>query len=133
MHTTKRTDWALSLLGTTLAMAGCGGGTGAMMTLPISVSLGSSTVVVSQDGAPTRVQITIGSTRETALVSFVGLPAGVKVTYAATDTNPSGLLTFTATAAAAAGTYRPMVTIDSAGQTASTGFTLIVSAAAAAT
>ena len=66
------------------------------------------------------------STSETALVSFAGLPGGVQTTYAASDTNPSGLLTFTATTHAAVGTYMPIVTVDSAGQTASVTFTLTV-------
>jgi hypothetical protein len=55
------------------------------------------------------------------------LPTGIQATYAATDTNPSGLLTFMATThAAAVGTYMPIVTVDSAGQTASLTFTLTV-------
>jgi hypothetical protein len=93
---------------------------------PISVSLSTSTVVVPQDGMPNSVQITIKSTSETALVSFNGLPGGVQTTYAASDTNPSGPLTFVATASAPAGTYSASVTANSAGQTASTPFQLVV-------
>ena len=130
MRKFERTGRPLFLFAAMLAVAGCGSSTGTLMMPPISVSLSTSTVVVSQDGAPTHIQIVIGSTSETALVSFTGLPAGVKVTYAATDTNPSGLLTFTANGSATAGTYASMVTANSAGQTASAGFTLIVSAAA---
>lgn len=106
---------------------GCGG-SGAPTMAPISVSLSSSTVVVVQGGMPTFVQISIMSTSETALVSFAGLPGGVQVTYAASDTNPSGLLTFVANAKTTAGTYMPIVTVNSAGQTAMLGFTLIVPA-----
>jgi len=108
-----------------LALMGCGG-SGFPIMAPISVSLSPTTVVVSKDGAPTYIQIRIMSTSETALVSFTGLPGGVQTTYAASDTNPSGSLTFMATSHAALGTYSPIVTVDSAGQTASLTFTLTV-------
>jgi hypothetical protein len=75
---------------------------------------------------PTSVQLTIKSTSETAIVSFNGLPGGVQATYAASDTNPSGPLTFVATKSAPAGTYAAGVTANSAGQTASSQFTLVV-------
>lgn len=119
---------AIIVLVVTWAIAGCGGATGSNPVAPITVSLGISPVVVAQDGTPTRVQITINSTSETALVSFSGLPGGVQVTYAASDTNPSGLLTFTAIKSATAGTYMPIITVNSAGQTATLKFTLIVAA-----
>jgi hypothetical protein len=106
--------------------SGGGSGSGTNPVNPISVSLSSSTVVVPQDGMPSSVQITIKSTSETALVSFNGLPGGVQATYAASDTNPSGPLTFVATTSAPAGTYSASVTANSAGQTASTQFTLVV-------
>lgn len=96
---------------------------------PISVALASSTVVVSTDGKPTRVQIAIMSTSETALVNFRGIPGGVQTMYAASDTSPSGLLTFTATASAQAGTYTPFITVNSAGQMATIPFTLVVARA----
>jgi hypothetical protein len=114
-----------------LIASGCGGGShgfGPPQGRPISASLSSSKIVVSPDGTPTYVQITIQSTSETALVNFVALPAGVGATYQASDTNPSGLLTFMVTAKAAAGTYMPIITVNSAGQTAMIGFTLIVPA-----
>ena len=111
-------------------LIGCGGGSGggSFVSPPISVALSMSTVVVSADGAPTYVQITIGSTSETALVSFVGMPDGVQATYQSTDTNPSGLLTFMATGKVSAGTYVPIITVNSAGQTAMLHFTMIVPA-----
>ncbi len=112
------------------AAIGCGGGggsgSGSIPMNPISVSLTSSTVDVPQDGMPSIDQITIKSPSETALVSFTGLPGGVQATYAASDTNPSGSLTFVATKSAAAGTYSAGVTANSAGQTASAKFTLVV-------
>ena len=77
-------------------------------------------------GSPVIVPIQIDSTSETATVFFSGLPGGVLEMYAATDTNPSGSLTFTATSSAMTGTYMPIVTVSSAGQTATTQITLIV-------
>jgi hypothetical protein len=117
----------LVLTAVACALAGCAmqvTGTGQMA--PVTVSLNSQTVVVPQDGTPVHVGITIQSTSETALVSLVGLPGGVQEMYAATDTNPSGLLTFTATRAAMSGTYMPTVVVNSAGQMASLKFTLVV-------
>jgi hypothetical protein len=109
-----------------VAANGCGGRTGTTLANPISVSLVNSTVTVQQGGAAVNVQIQIQSTSETAVVSVVGLPTGVSVKYAATDTNPSGLLTFTANAQATKGTFMPMINVLSAGQAAATQFTLVV-------
>ena len=94
--------------------------------VPITVSLPISTVVVPQDGTQVIVPIDITSTSETALVAVSGLPSGLQEKYAASDTNPSGSLVFTASTATPAGTYTPTVTVNSAGQTASTNFTLVV-------
>jgi hypothetical protein len=109
---------------------GCGGGAsgGSFGGPPISVALSSPTVVVASDGTPTYIQILIKSTSETALVSFTGMPAGVQVTYQASDTNPSGLLTFKATGKVSAGSSMPIVMVNSAGQNAMASFTLIVRA-----
>ena len=110
-----------------LAVCGCGGAaTGAMGGNPISVSLENSTVTVRQGGAPVIVLIQIMSPSETALVSVAGLPPGVGESYAASDTNPSGTLTFKAGKTATLGTTMPQVTAMSAGQTAMTTFTLVV-------
>ena len=110
------------------ALSGCGAhvtGTGPMVQ-PISVSLSTSEVVVPLNGTPVHVVISIKSTSETALVSLIGLPGGVQEMYAASDTNPSGSLTFTAARTAIAGTYMPTVVVNSAGQSASLKFTLVV-------
>lgn len=128
MHASERPGLAILVMAAMLAMTACGGGTGSPAMLPISVSLNPSTVALAQNGPLVHVAIAIMSTSETALVNFTGLPAGVKVTYAASDTSPSGLLTFTATASSPVGTTMPIVTVNSAGQTASLQFTLIVSA-----
>jgi hypothetical protein len=122
--------WGVAFVGLALAAAGCSCG-GGSMTVPMSimVSLPVSTVVVPQDGTQVIVPINITSTSETALVSVSGMPSGLQEKYAASDTNPSGSLLFTASAATPLGTYTPHVTVQSAGQTASTSFTLIVSVA----
>jgi hypothetical protein len=116
-----------SLLGgATLFVCGCGGGIEGQNLPAISVTLDESRIVVSQDGTPVIVQIFIDSPSETALVSFTGMPGGVEVNYQASDTSPSGTLTFIGSKNATAGTYMPKVTAQSAGATASTTFTLVV-------
>jgi hypothetical protein len=111
--------------GLALCLGGCGGATGLMQATPISVMVPAS-VTVMPGGMSVIVEISIVSTSETALVMFVGLPGGVEEKYSASDTNPSGILTFTAGSSTAAGSYPVIVTVSSAGQTASTSFTLIV-------
>jgi|SRR4051812_29909563 len=116
-----------------VAANGCGGGGGGQVPMaPVTVSLNPSTIVVAPGGTPVHTQLNIQSTSETALVNFTGLPGGVSEMYAASDTNPSGLLTFTAIKSTMAGTYMPTVIVDSAGQTVSTRFTLVVSSAGTA-
>jgi len=119
---------ALVCAGAVIAPAGCGGGASMLpsVQVPITVSLVISTIKVPRDGTNVIVPITITSSSETALVNVSGLPFGVQVNYASTDTNPSGTLTFVAGVDSQAGTYKPTVTVFSAGQTASTTFTLIV-------
>ena len=113
--------------------SGCGGGGGGSVPMvPIAVSLTPTTVVVNPGGPPVHAQILIDSTSETALVNFTGLPGGVSEMYASSDTNPSGVLTFSANKSTVTGTYMPTVIVNSAGQTASLRFTLIVSSAGTA-
>ncbi len=111
-----------------LAVCGCGGspGTASQNLQPISVMLDESRITISQDGTPVVVQIFIDSPSETALVSLTGMPGGVQVNYQASDTSPSGTLTFVGSDIAPLGTYTPKVTAHSAGQTAMTTFTLVV-------
>lgn len=109
-----------------IVMTGCGGSTGSTAPASVSVSLLTATVTVVQGGPPVNASIQIQSPSETAVVTVTGLPAGVGVRYAASDTNPSGLLIFTAITQATKGTSMPIVTVESAGQTAATKFTLVV-------
>ena len=116
---------AVAAAGLALWLSGCGGATGPAQATPISVMV-PATVTVMPGGATVIVQISIVSTSETALVMFVGLPGGVVEKYSASDTSPSGSLSFTADSSSAAGSYPVMVTVSSAGQTATTSFTLTV-------
>lgn len=128
----RKTRWVAGLSCAVLVcgLAGCGSGSNsAAPMMRLAVSLSSRTVVVPSDGVPVRIQLTIQSTSETALVNLVGLPGGVQETYAATDTNPSGLLTFSAAKTTKAGTYMPTILVNSAGEMASLQFTLVVTPA----
>jgi hypothetical protein len=121
--------WTLAvLLPVGLVASGCGktpsSSTGS--PTPITVSLATPSIVVAQDGTPASVNITITSTSETALVSITGLPGGIQERYAASDTNPSGILTFVADSSAAAGTYTPVITVNSAGQMATARLSMTV-------
>ena len=116
--------FAFSLAASTAC--GCGGRSEISTAKPISVSLVNPTVTVQQGGPPVSVNLLIESPSETALVHVTGLPEGVGATYAASDTNPSGLLTFAANAEAMKGTFMPTISVQSAGQTAATSFTLTV-------
>lgn len=93
---------------------------------PITVSFLVSSVKVPQDGTRVSVSILIVSTSETALVAVGGLPAGLSEKYVFSDTNPSGALEFTASPQTPLGAYTLTVKVNSAGQTASTMLTLIV-------
>jgi hypothetical protein len=112
------------------AMSGCGG-MGSFSSMPprISVSLSVPSVTVSQNGMEVVVQINLASPSETALVFVTGLPGGIKQGYSPSDTNPSGVLTFIGGPATPVGTYMPTITVNSAGATATTQFTLIVTKA----
>lgn len=118
------------LLCAALVLAGCSGSsTFSKPQAMISVSLVPQQVTVSQDGTPVTVSILIDSPSETALVAVTGLPKGCEVKYSASDTSPSGILTFTANATSPVGSYMPVVNVNSANQTASTQFTFTVKAA----
>src|ERR1700751_2040585 len=86
-----------ALVGFSLAVSACGGGgsRSGMLQVPITVSLPIFKVIVTRCYGLMSVQIQIRSISETAVVSVENLPGGVQVTYAASDTNPSGSLTFT--------------------------------------
>ena len=121
----------LSFLATAalVSLSGCGGNSGFTTPAPIilSVSLSNTTITVSQ-GSSVYIPVTIVAPTETATFSIIGLPGGLTQYYKESESNPSGLLTLTASAQAPVGTYMPVITVGSSGQTKSLMFTLVVSA-----
>ena len=112
-----------------IALSGCGGSRN--YTPPpiiLTVSLGNSTITVPQGGMALE-PVMIGAPTETASFTIIGLPGGVSESYKESESNPSGLLTITASSQAVIGTYKPTITVGSSGQTTSLVFTLVVSAA----
>jgi hypothetical protein len=114
------------LLISALPNLGACGGHGDPAPQPITVYLPISTVRLIPGATATTIPIQIVSNSETAQVSVLGLPGGVQVTYAASDTNPSGSLTFAANSSAMTGNSMPAVIVISAGSTASASFALAI-------
>jgi hypothetical protein len=122
-----RSILGMAAVGFALAAVGCGGGSVTATTPPVtlSISLGSTTVVVPQDGATVQLPVTITGPAGTPSVSVSGLPTGVTTQYTSVTGSLSETLTFTGSTSAAAGSYTPTVTVSLAGQTASQSFTLV--------
>jgi hypothetical protein len=117
---------AASFLGLVILLAGCGGGGSFSSTrTAIAVALGSTNVLVPQDGTAAPLSVSITGASSSATVTVSGLPSGVTQQFAATSGGPSGTLTFTGSASAPAGSYSPAVQVSSSGQTASQSFTLV--------
>jgi hypothetical protein len=110
-----------------LALTGCGGGTFAPPPINLSVSVNNATITVPPNGSAVNVPVTIVAPTETATFTIAGLPAGVSYNYKESESNPSGLLTLMANATTVPGTYMPVITVGSSGQTASVVFTLVIS------
>lgn len=94
------------------------------MQASLSLSLGSSSLVVPQDGTPTTLPVTINGTGGAVTVTVSGLPSGVTQQNAATS-GSAGSVTLVGSAAAAAGNYTVTVNVSSGGQTASQTLTLV--------
>lgn len=105
-----------------ITLAGCGGGSSA--PAPLSVSLGSSSLVVPQDGTPSTLPVTIGGAGSSVTVTVSGLPSGVTEQHTVTS-GSVGSVTLVGSAAAAAGSYTVAVNVSSGGQTASQTFALV--------
>jgi hypothetical protein len=97
------------------------------MTPPptLSAVLGSSSVVVAQDGTPATVSVTITGPAGAASVSVLGLPAGTSAVFAPVAGGPSGTLTFTGSATSPAGNYSATVQVSLAGQSATPALTVV--------
>ena len=91
----------------------------------------SNPVITLSPGASVSVPVTIVAPTETVSFAINDLPFGVSESYKESESNPSGLLTLTANASAAPGTYKPTIIIGSSGRTASLTFALQVVAAKA--
>ena len=131
MHHPHRTRIGVAYSGLLLALIACGS-KAAFSPPPInlSVSVNNTTIVVSPNGMPVNVPVTIVAPTETATFTISGLPAGVTESYKESESNPSGLLTLVANATTVPGTYMPTITVGTLGQTASVVFTLVISAPA---
>jgi hypothetical protein len=120
----------LLMLATMLALPGCGGkANNAPAPFPLSVTIGMPTLTIQQGGQPILQPITIMAPTETTTFVVSGLPAGVNATYKPSESNPSGLMTLTANASATIGSTMPVITVGTKGETATTTFTLVVTAA----
>jgi hypothetical protein len=129
MHSSCHSIIGVGAAGFVLVLVSCGGGTS--FTPPpinLSVSVNDTTVVVAPNGIPVNVPVVIVAPTETATFAISGLPAGVTDTYKESESNPSGLLTLMANSSTVPGTYMPVITVGSSGQTASVVFTLVISA-----
>lgn len=109
-------------------LVGCGGGTYAPPPINLSVSVNNTTITVPPNGSAVNVPVTIVAPTETATFTIASLPAGVSYNYKESESNPSGLLTLVANTTTVPGTYMPVITVGSSGQTASVMFTLVITA-----
>ncbi len=117
---------AIAAAGLALVVSGCGSASTTPVTpVTLSVSLGSSNVIVAQDGYPATLALNVTGPVGTETVTLSALPAGVTGQFTPVSGGPSGTLTFTGSASASAGTYAPTVSVNLGGQTQTQGFTLI--------
>jgi hypothetical protein len=101
----------------------------------VSVSLGSTTLVMPQDGtaAALPVTVTVTGAGGSANVTVSDLPEGVTAQFAAVGGGPSGTLTFTGSASTgtSSGTYTPSVQASlTGGQSSAQSFTLVIAVVA---
>jgi hypothetical protein len=129
MHYSRHSHIGVGAGGLVLVLVSCGGGGSGFSPPPInlSVSINDTTVVLPPNGTPVNVPVVIVAPTETATFVISGLPAGVTDNYKESESNPSGLLTLVANSSSKPGTYMPIITVGSSGQTASVVFTLVIS------
>jgi hypothetical protein len=129
MHYSCHSSIGIGATGLILVLVGCGGRTSfSPPPINLSVSVNDTTVVVAPNGTPVNIPVVIVAPTETATFTINGLPAGVTDDYKESESNPSGLLTLVANSSTEPGTYMPVITVGSSGQTASVVFTLVISA-----
>ena len=117
-----------AVAGTILILSSCGGGQYTPAPITLSVSLNNKVITLQANGMPLNISVTIVAPTETATFTIKGLPPGVSESYKESESNPSGLLTLTASPSTDPGTYTPTIIVGSSGQSASLGFTLVVTA-----
>jgi hypothetical protein len=91
---------------------------------PLAVTLGSTSVVVAQDGYPSTLALNATGPTGTETVTTSGLPTGVTATFTAVSGALSGTLTFTGSTTAVPGVYTPTVTVAVGSQSVTSSFTL---------
>lgn len=123
--------WACVLsVGILINLSACGSSQNTPPTVNLSVSLGNPTITLAA-GSSINVPIVIVAPTETVTFTISNLPTGVTQNYKESESNPSGLLTLTASPSAQPGAYKPTIVVASSGQTASFTFTLVITAVSA--
>jgi hypothetical protein len=78
------------LLALMLGMTGCGAGS-STTPVPLTVTLGASTLVVPQDGTPAMLPVTISPLNSTFSVTVSGMPSGVTQQNSTSSSAPLGM------------------------------------------
>jgi len=91
----------------------------------LTVSLGTSSVIVPQDGTQVTLPVTITPLLSTVSVTVTGMPSGVTQQFSTTTSGSLGNVYFAGSTAAAAGSYPAVLTVSENGQTATANFTLV--------
>jgi|ERR1035437_8706392 hypothetical protein len=124
-----RPTLCLAISGIALAAVGCGGGspqpTPAPTPIVLSIALGSTSVVVPQDGAQVQLGVTITGPSGTPTVTVDGLPAGISGQFVAASLVSSGSIILRGSRAAPAGNYPASVTVSLAGQSVTKDFSVV--------
>jgi hypothetical protein len=126
MHVTHRSF--ASLLGVCflgVAMAGCGGSVSSTPPVSLTASLGASSLVVPQDGAPATLPVTLNVANGTVTITVSGLPGGVTEQYSAGSSSNVYNVTFVGSAALPAGSYPAVVQVSEGTQTATANLTVV--------
>ena len=124
----RKSVWAgIVCAGFATAILACGGGQYTPPPVNLSVSLSNGTVTMSA-GSSVSVPVVVMAPTETVTFTINSLPAGVTQSYKESESNPSGLLTLTASSLTKPGTYQPTIVVGASGQTASLVFTLVITA-----
>lgn len=123
--------WACVLsMGVLINLSACGSSQNTPPPVNLSVSLSNPTITLAA-GSSINVPVVVVAPTETVTFTITNLPAGVAQNYKESESNPSGLLTLTASPLAQPGTYKPTIVVASSGQTASFTFTLVITAVSA--